>query len=274
MILFTGRGTSGSWQIRGVQIAKALGARSAPLASIEDCKAASAIVAVKRIPVSLLANIRKSGRPWAWDVVDAYPQPQCSRWGRDESLRWFKGEIHRLKPDAVIFPNRCMAEDIGGGKTIYHHHRPEIEVNPIRQQVLTVGYEGGEQYLGRFRQVIETECKRRGWAFVVNPQKLADLDIVLAVRDHAGYAPKHWKSNVKLSNAQGAGTPIICARERGYVETASGAEAWADTTEELIRCFDELDNYDARKVAGEKLRQHALPIESVAKEYKAWLRTI
>ena len=73
-ILVTGGGTSGSWKIRGEQLGEAICADVLPRAGFADCSAAELIVVVKRAPPELLDTVRRSGRPWVWDVVDAWPQ--------------------------------------------------------------------------------------------------------------------------------------------------------------------------------------------------------
>jgi len=253
-LLFTGKGTSGSWQIRGLQVSKALGAAAVPMAGVQDCKAAHAIVAVKRIPDSLLETIRKSGRPWAWDVVDAFPQPKCSAWSRQESIDWLKGEVRRLAPTMVILPNERMRDDLGFGDVIYHHHRQNLTVNPIRERLEVIGYEGSPTYIWGWAEAIGKECARRGLTFMVNPTQLADVDVVLALRGEGwnGYPQRHWKSNVKLANAHGSGTPFIGSREAGYMETQTGAEHWADDPRELSTALDWLETRDARLAIRER----------------------
>ena len=267
-ILFTGKGTSGSWQIRGVQIGHALGARVVPMASLEDCKWADVIVAVKRIPEGLLDNIRRSERPWAWDCVDAYPQPESTHWDKARSMVWLRSELARISPTLAIWANRRMAEDARCGEVIYHHHRPGIEVNPIREQMEVVGYEGSERYIAAWRPHLERECKKRGARFVVNPARLADLDVVVALRGQSGYPQASWKSNVKLANAHGSGTPFIGAMECGYGETASYAEYWADLPAELSAALDLLMEAGKRREIQKEFLKRAYTIEQAAQRYR------
>ena len=220
-LLFTGKGGAGSWTVRGEQLGGALGAVVKPNATQRDIAAADLVVVVKRTPEPLLAALRAAGRPWVLDVVDFYPQPQAAVWPRADAIAWVRRRIAELAPTAVIWPNERMAEDCGAekwpGAVLYHHHRPGIRRNPIREQVRTVGYEGAPAYLAEWRPILEEECTRRGWRFVVNPEQLADLDIVVAFRGGVwdGYAPAHWKSNVKLANAHGSGTPTVSKRWPG-----------------------------------------------------------
>lgn len=269
-VLFTGKGTSGSWQIRGVQMAQALEAKAIPMASLDDCRRADVIVAVKRIPDALLKNIRASGTPWLWDCVDAYPQPECSAWNRTQSIAWAKREIERLQPDHVVWPNVRMKLDCEGGLVIPHHHRPDIKVNPIRDRIEVIGYEGAKQYVEQWLPAIERQCKRIGAKFVLNPESLADVDVVLALRGSwwNGYAQQHWKSNVKLANAHGSGTPFIGAPEDGYLETAAGAEYWATCESDLARALDWLESQQARRSVQQRFLKAALPIEKVADQYR------
>lgn len=214
-----------------------------------------------------------------WDIVDAYPQPQVSGWSREQCVDWFNSCAARYKPDGIIFPTQRMADDCATDlphTTIYHHYRPGIKLNPIRERVRTVGYEGGSHYLGQWRNEIERQCRLRGWEFVVNPQNLADVDIVLAFRCEAwnGYAQRHWKSNVKLANAHGSGTPFIGHRECGYIETASGLECWADSDQELECAFDLLSDYEQRKLASTRFIHHSITRDDCAKQLEDFLRGI
>jgi hypothetical protein len=258
-VLMTGRGTGGSWQIRGVQLGGEMGAAILPNAL--DVAPYDVAVLVKR----------------PTDVVDAWPQPAGNEWNRKRCLDWLEEQIIMIRPSGIVAATKAMAADCERfGVPVLalpHHARPGLKLNPIRPVVRVVGYEGGEQYIARWRPVIEAECLRRGWRFVMQPAELAEVDIVLALRDSEGYAPRNWKSNVKLANAQGSGTPVICNREAGYLETASGAERWADTPEELAAAFDELEPTNVRREASEVLRKAAPSLDSVAATYVEWLRS-
>lgn len=255
MILFTGRGTSGSWQVRGVQLGKACGAEVKARANIQDCKSADRIVVVKRVAPDLLVAIRAAGRPWVLDVVDMYPQPLCTGWDQRKAIKWVKAQIAELQPTGVIWPNQRMREDCDSGlpgMVLYHHCRPDAAINPIRERVASVGYEGSPNYLGEWLEPIKAHCAERGWQFVINPPSLADMDIVLACRgtDYNGYAQSHWKSNIKLANAHGTGTPFIGPKECGYTETQTGMEQWMESPADLPDCLDRLsEQYHRQRVS-------------------------
>lgn len=274
-ILFTGRGTSGSWKIRGQQIANEMGAKAVRVASPTECRNADVIVGVKRIPDELLAAIRASGRPWVWDCVDAWPQKNGPM-GKDQAMNWLHAELDRLRPTAVIWPNRKMQEDAGFGEVIYHHHRPGIEKNPIRPRIETIGYEGSPAYIEAWALDISEECRKRSMGFTINPSQLADVDVVLALRGPTrnGYPERNWKSNVKLANAHGSGTPFIGAPECGYQETASGAEYWAMSRDDLSLSLDWLESQETRQEVQRRFLASALPINAMADEYRRILGAI
>lgn len=275
-VLFTGKGGSGSWAIRGEQLGAEIGATVKPLATIRDIAAHDVVVVVKRTPRDLVRDIRAAGRPWVYDLVDCYPQPEASHWSQREAVKWVRAKLADLRPNGVIWPTLRMREDCdtgGYGMVLPHHYRPAMERNPIRETVKVVGYEGRPAYLNGWAQRVESECARRGWSFVVNPARMADVDVAVSFRGAGwdGYVQRHWKSNVKLANAHGSGTPWVGQRESGYVETASGAEYWADDANELRVAFDWLTDQSAREQVADRFVQAAIPLHHVATQLRLFL---
>jgi hypothetical protein len=275
-LLFTGRGRAGSWKVRGEQLGHACGAAVTQAPTIQQCREADRIVVVKRTPEDVLATIRKSGTPWVYDIVDCYPQPGCTDWGKHEAIEWVQARLKKLAPSAVVWPNQRMRQDCDTGLpgfVLPHHYRPGIAINPIREQVRVVGYEGAKAYIESWRETIEYECRRRGWRFEVNPAQLADLDIVLAVRSAPWdcYVTQHWKSNVKLANAHGSGTPFIGQPEDGYRETQSGAEYWTKTAHGLGVCFEWLAPQDTRRQVSERFLRRAYTVQQAADDLMGFL---
>lgn len=277
-LLFTGRGgAAGSWIVRGEQIGHACGGKVKPLATSTDIRAADLTVVVKRTPDVLVTQL--AGRPWVYDIVDAYPQPESAMWSQDEAIGWVTRHIAKLNPTAVIWPNQRMRDDCDDGRpglVLKHHHRPGIKRNPIREEVRRIGYEGAAQYLDGWMPHIAKECARRRWEFVVNPKHLADLDVVLALRGGQwdGYASRNWKSAVKMANAHGSGTPFVGQRESGYLENASGAEYWADEPKDLATCFDWLEPVSARELIADRFVQKAYTLEQAAEDLCRFLRSL
>jgi len=271
-ILVTGRGTSGSWKVRGEQLGTAIGATVLPRAV--EFEPFDAVVLVKRPAPGQIEAIQRAGVPLIWDVVDAYPQPDGNRWTRPECLAWLRQQMALINPRAVVAATKAMAGDLAEfGVPVLalpHHARPGLMRNPIRP-LSVIGYEGSVSYIGGWMSRIDAECKARRLAFHINPIRLADLDVVLALRDAGGYAPRNWKSNVKLANAQGSGTPVICCREAGYAETASGGELWADDAAELTRALDLLEHSSSRRELGDALFKGRPTLEATADTYRHWL---
>lgn len=269
-IIVTGRGGAGSWIVRGEELGLAMGATVKPNATVADLKAHDVAVVVKRVPDALLRALRESGIYWVYDILDAYPQPLCSTWNMGQCLNWLRHHVATLNPPGgVIWPTARMKLDSGlGGPVIYHHHRPNIKRHVVQPNLRCIGYEGSARYIEAWLWPLEKECSRRGVKFLINPEHIGDVDIIVAMRggDWAGWAQKHWKSNIKLANAHGAGVPFIGANEDGYHETASGGEQWADTPVELGHALDWLDDADTRRAVQAQFLAHAYPVESAARD--------
>lgn len=277
-ILVTGSGTSGSWEVRGEQLGRALGAVVQPRATLEDLRVADVVLVVKRCSPELLTTLRLAGRPWVYDIVDAYPQPVSSAWTPAQALAWLRTLVDDLRPNAVVWPTERMRADYGGGgKVVPHHHRPGLLRNPIRERIERVGYEGSPRYLdGGLAGDLAEQCRRRGAQFILNPAQLADVDVVVALRSARwnGYATRHWKSGVKLANAHASGTPFIGAGECGYVEAAVGGECWAETPEEVGAALDALAPRAARLAISERFAEASFSVEQAAELMKAVLVSV
>lgn len=272
-ILVTGRGTSGSWEVRGEQLGAAMGALVKPNADLADMLAADVVLVVKRCTPAMLETLRLAERPWAYDVVDAYPQPISSVWTPYESIAWLRSRIDYLRPSTVVWPTQRMREDYGGnvGKVIYHHSRPGIERNPVREHIKVVGYEGSPRYLDDgLAEAISAHCSMRGARFVVNPAQLADVDVVVALRSKQwnGYPSRHWKSGVKLANAHASGTPFIGAAECGYLEIATGGEMWAETPADVGAALDTLAPRATRLAISQRFVAATFHVERAAAQMR------
>lgn len=278
-ILITGKGTSGSWKIRGEQLGAAIGATVVAQASRAVIDAHDLVVLVKRGPEDLVRRIRESGKPLVWDVVDAWPQPTGSNWPREACLQWLRQRLHELRPAACIAATRVMQRDIEAERVpalcVWHHARPGLQVNPIREQMRLVGYEGSEAHLGTWRQHIDAACQELGLRFVLQPQHLADVDVVVALRQANGYAAMQWKSNVKLANAQGSGTPAIVGMERSYADTdRRGYAAAVAYPQDLVQALHDLAPKWNRARLGAAMRDDAPGLGACAAAYLDFLTSV
>lgn len=280
-VLVTGTGRAGSWQIRGEQLGRAIGATVRPNAT--DVSGFDLAVVVKSVPDGCLAALQAAAIPVVWDIVDAWPQPTGNLWRRDECLAWLKRAMGRMGPCGVVAATPTMAQDcmVAGRLSrsqvlvLPHHARPGQGVNTIRPIVSCVGYEGGPQYINRWGKIMQAECSARGWEWQPRRAGLAGLDLVVALRDQDGYAARHWKSNVKLANAQATGTPVICSREEGYTaNAASGGVVFVDDRKQLAAALDGLASAEARGKAAELLLADAPRLDVLAATYAAWLQEV
>lgn len=218
----------------------------------------------------------KAKVPLVWDVLDAYPAEALS-WDKTACMDWLDREVEAIKPAGIVAATEAMAADCSRYSrpvlALPHHARPGMAKNPLREKVKVVGYQGGD-YLGRWVEILERQCKARGWMFRPDYSKtsdmpLSDVDIVVALRDQDGYAARHWKSNVKLANAQGSRTPSVVSRTAGYSETAGSRQYFADDEAGLAAAFDVLTDLERRKEEVDRYRPPKL--RHVAERYNDWL---
>ena len=272
-ILVTGRGASGSWQVRGVQLGNAIGATVKASATVEEMQANDIVVVVKRVTPELAENLRRSRRKIVWDMVDWYRQP--NKFSRDELVRQAKDYAAAMGASTLVAATKRMADDLETPHWLPHHGHAR-GINQIRERVSTVVYEGSARYVEDLRPEIDSLCSKRKWKFVINPPDYLAADIVIALRSKPWdcYASRHWKSGVKLSNAQITGVPFIGSRESGYLEQASGTECWADSIEELKLGFELLSPYQARKSAHDAMLKRSPRLEDVACKYVHLLNSL
>lgn len=279
-VLFTGRGGAGSWKIRGEQLAQAIeGACAKPQARYADITEADVVVVVKRLTPELARCLREARKPWAWDVVDFYPQPVCTHWSREESISWVRQQIAQHNPTAVVWPNQRMREDCDDGRpglVLYHHHRPGLQPIEIAPALRCIAYEGSAPYLGKWAAALEQACRVQGAMFMTNPPSMRLADVVVAFRDklHGGYAQRHWKSNVKLANAQALGAVFVGQAECGYTETATGAERWVTTVADLREALEAVAPQAVRQAMQAKALAAAYPVQHAARDLAGFLREL
>lgn len=275
-VLVTGRGKAGSWAIRGEQLGRAAGFDVMPMAI--DLARYDAVVVVKRVPGDIITRAHAAGARLIWDQVDSWPQPEGNRWGRAECLAWLRGQIHRYRPAAIIAATRRMAADVREVcdlpvAAIPHHGRPGLKRTEIREALHVVAYEGNLDQLGEWAEVLERLCRKRHLRLVFNPASLNDADVVVALRHADGYAARHWKSNVKLANAQATGTPAICVPESGYGETSSpaGQPLFVEDEAELARALDLLAPRETRQAMADGLYAQRIKLATVAQQYREFI---
>jgi hypothetical protein len=226
-VVITGSSKAASFQIRGRQLGRAIGATVVLDAPLRVLSLADVVIAVKRIPPQLAAVLRACGRPVVWDALDFFEQTTPAP--RSALVADARRRAASINAKAIIGATRRMADDLGSPYSLVHHGW-ERGVIPIRERLGVVAYEGAAAYLGDARAWLTRACEKRGACFVMNPVNYLMADVVVAMRagPYDTYATRNWKSGLKLSNAQVAGVPFVGRNEAGYLEQASGGELWAE----------------------------------------------
>lgn len=286
-ICVTGKGTSGSWFMRGEQLGRAIGADLLPQVTLKQrFDPYDVAVVVKRVAPEALDAIRRAGKPIVWDVVDAWPQPTrpgSVPMSKDEAMSWLRNSINAIRPQAIVAATSRMAGDIHEiepdipVRVVYHHGtRYSQELPPIRDRITILGYTGAQHYIEPFMPALTDWCSRNGaWLSINGPYH--KYDVVLALRGVGGWPARHWKSNVKLANAQANGIPCICSPENGYLETTTHGELFVnDLNEEdsLLQALDSLKSADVRNARRQRMLSRDVSLQTIAKEYKEWLTTM
>jgi len=283
-VSFVGYEGKGTWQIRAKQIAPFIKARLDPnLLKPSEC---DAVILIKRPPENLLRRIQKFNKPIIWDIQDSWFQKKedgnMSAYEKADIMKWLKDYLDIVKPIHVIATTSVMKKDLnslGYSSTIINHfHRPNIQINPIREQLKIVGIEGTVMQYGQWPSKLKNICKKKNYVFLENfetsKDKLHTFDAVIAIREHTGYAATNWKSNVKLANAHGSGTPGIFGEEQSYKDTASGFELWASNEDQVLSSLEYLEPYDIRKNISENFIKNKISIEQIAEDYKALIDSL
>lgn len=234
-VLFCGGSErSGSWQMRGVQIAQGGGWDAISSPSLEQVKAADIIVAVKRMKGNLADMLRGSGKPIVWDALDFWKQPEESTTDNLEDAKALAApHIERLAPALIIGANKQMADDLGGA-CIYHHAR----LDAVRGAGKEITYDGHARYI----EGLHVPFAKVGWTFKAG-QPSKETGAILSARCGAdgGWLARRWKSNVKAANAIACGVPFISEPDQAYLETVPSEMAlWFETQEELNGKIEQL----------------------------------
>lgn len=275
-VLIIGSG-KGSWQIRGVQLGAAIGARVRTEPTKADVEWADRVVLVKRALKTWGLQVRRwTKAPIVWDAVDFWAQPSQNGLDRDAAIAMANDYMRQVSPELVIGATQAMADDLGG-VYVPHHANPAIKAKPVRASVQTVAYEGGEVYLGRWRKWISDECAKRGWRFVLNPPSIADADLLVAFRDgdRDGWICREWKSGVKHVNAMAAERPFITQESAAWLEVMPYATI-VEHGEKLGDAFDRCAPMMVRVETAHVLRSRSerYRLSHVADQYREVLEDV
>lgn len=271
-ILMVGGGKGGSWQMRGVQLGAALGARVTTMPSDDDWRWADLAVLIKKAGAKFAPMAHRLDVPIIWDALDFWRQPADNSVTPEQAMALGQAMIASMRPSLVIGATQAMA-NVLGGVYLPHHSWVGLEPTPARETVTVVAYQGGVVYLGRWKSAIEKECARRGWTFVINPSDLSAVDIVVAFRDGPwdGWICRQWKSGIKLVNAIAAGRPIVTQDSAAFREL-NPVGSRIESFEELSDAFDQWHFSERLRVVDTQMAiADSYRIEPIAERYRSML---
>ena len=273
-VLMVGISRAGSWTIRGEELGAALGARRVFQPTGYDLAWADVVVLVKRAYKLWRPGMTKAAV--VWDTVDFWEQPAQNGYDEKRARVLLKSVLDQVQPDLVIGATEAMAE-AAGGICLPHHAQPLITAAPARETVQMVAYQGNPNYLGRWHGWLTEACQKRGWSFVVNPDRLSDADIVVALRDGHwdGWMPREWKSGVKYANAMAAGRPVITQPTAAWREMQPVSTA-IESQEQLDGALDRWESHIDRHSVWQAYdkRNDAYTVKAIAATYRTHLEAL
>jgi hypothetical protein len=272
-ILIVGGGKAGSWQMRGVQLGHALGARVSSELSTADLAWADVVVLVKRAALAHCDRVRAAGKPIVWDALDFWSQPRQNGLTAPAAVTLLDQQIARIRPSLVIGATEAMAQACGG-ICLPHHGYLTLEPAEARTDCRAVAYDGNALYLDRWAEVLRQACHARGWTFLVNPPDLRAADILVSLRGGPwdGWICRQWKSGVKIANAVLAGRPIL-TQDGAAAREIPHAGSIVETPADLSHALDTWSGWLARHSAVEQCREWApqVTVEAMAARYRGML---
>lgn len=271
-LLIVGSG-KGSWEMRGVQLGAALGARETSAPSERDWQWADLAILIKKRAITFAPAAHRAKVPIVWDALDFWSQPSENRCHAARALQVFEIQRRAIKPVLTIAATQAMATDCGG-VYLSHHSWQGLTPTPARARVHTVGYDGNDLYLGAWKAVLERACHARGWRFVINPKDLTQVDLLVAFRDgiRDGWICRQWKSGVKLVNAIAAGRPIITQPCAAWDELRPDGSV-IDDPRDLDAALDRWSDHMTRSAVVDRAQVRAgeFAVETIAAQYRTIL---
>jgi hypothetical protein len=269
-VLFIGC-DKGAWQMRGRQMAEALGARYTSKPRPEDWQWPAVIVLVKRAAIRWADQARASRSVKIWDVLDLWLQPEHNQRRPADVAREIDAHARAIGVTRLIGATRAMASAIGG-TYLSHHCRLGLEPAPPRPHARLVGYDGSPRYLGSWKAAIEQACARVGLSFVLNPRDLREVDALVAFRgdEWDGEICRQWKSGVKYVNAIASGRPILTQPCAAYAEIAPDGGAVITDPRDLCEALAGITSPVHRGGAYQQAfgRARRFTVESIASQYR------
>ncbi len=274
-ILMVGSG-KGSWEVRGKQLGRALGARLVSKPSTDDLIWADVAVLVKHAGVKWAKAAHETRTPIVWDALDFWAQPDQNSLDQTQAMALLAARLRTIRPALWIGATEAMAS-VFDGVYLSHHAWASVSPGPVRPVMFSVGYEGAKKYLGQWHSALAAECARRKWLGVIGPQVVVPMDLRVALRDDPwdGWMCRQWKSGVKLVNAMAAGVPIITQASAAFDEIHP-AGGTIEQYGSLSAALDAWESFDSRCAAlDHSIEQcQAFTLAAIAERYRQILAMV
>jgi hypothetical protein len=260
MITFLGMGSRTSGEIRGRQVAQALGG-SARFVDVHNpdwnvIQQNEIVLFVRTWEGNLARELKRRGYIIGYEVAD---MPVGDAVFRNAEVSDLSAYAHP-ECDFFVVNNHVQLGDMASvcSKPCYviPHHSTNVsgKAAPFRTKPERVGYVGlPEQLSGR--NELETLCKKYDVQFVsVHPNtreecdevfRSLDIGVVFAesdstMRPRVVELMRRYKPNTKLSNFQAYGIPTICIPYESYKEHGGDACIFIETKEEMLQALEKL----------------------------------
>jgi len=262
-------------QIRGLQVAAALGADTLTLAELSRERAGRyrVVVYVKEVPTpDTMARIRDGGVRQVWDPLDRFD--------------WRTMRRHARYVDAFLAANRTHAIELErryglSATLIPHQHCNADELTIPRDRTPpTLGFIGGRDHWPLSRRLVR-RLPYEVFSTIHTPAPVVDaylgVDIGFAYREDRHKLS--YNAATKLVNFMSFGIPAVLNPETGYLEVSRHDEAclYAQSKREFVRLLERLAADPVlRRRLGEAGIEAARPyhIRAVAEQYRAFLESL
>lgn len=214
-LTFIGRKGLGGVQMRGMQVARVLGATFHDWKSVPDNQF-DTVVLVKYWDQEQIPSLRRACRNLILDPLDCWTQTRPDYRPAD-FWRWCQ---QQTQCDSMIATSPAMAEsmaDAGIQATVIPHHADPTIAPDWYERTGPVVYAGGSRFLGDAFKSIKDACNALGRGFIAregrdcqNALQGASLTISVRLGDERTPLNVWCKPAVKVANAAAAGIPILC----------------------------------------------------------------
>ena len=265
MITFLGMSSRTSGEIRGRQVAEALGGDACftdvhnpdPNALAKN----KTVLFVRTWEGNLARRLKNQGYRVGYEIADMPVGDAVFRGSEVTSLDPY---VHR-ECDFYVVNNSIQRDDVydvllnqsNAHKRVYiiPHHTVNYERhrNPLRP-TQRVGYVGLSEQLSA-KNDIEELCRKKGVEFVsihpntreecVEVMKTIDVGVVFAeggdnIRPRVAELMKRYKPNTKLSNFQSFGIRTVCTPYESYLEHGDNATRFESTRDGMLESLEYL----------------------------------